>query len=130
MKKLSSDMIALALEKVDGVPMTNEEKEICEEWYSGQGRDNMKIETGDPKVLDYYRLWNKLENKKSAVWESMQAVESLSIPIQQNYMQDHSNTTLMVTPPLQRLWVKVGSFALQLMIVIDSCKQLFRKISK
>jgi transmembrane sensor len=82
MKALSRNIARLALGKADDAPLSNDEQDICEEWTSGKAMDYMKVDTGDPRLLEYAGLYDKLENKKEAVWESIVAAHSLTIPVQ------------------------------------------------
>ena len=58
-----------------------DEQEICEEWTSGKALDYMKVDTSDPRLLEYAALYDKLESKQEAVWESIVAAHSLSVPV-------------------------------------------------
>jgi len=75
--------IQLALSKSDGEHLTEDEIDVCEEWKTGKALDYLKVDTGDPRLLEYAGLFDRLENKKKAVWESIVAVHSLSIPVQE-----------------------------------------------
>src|SRR5690349_11727187 len=76
----NSDRITqLAFGKDDDAPLTREEQEICEEWASGKGQEYMKVSSDDPRLLEYLGLYDKLENKKKAIWESIEASSSLSL---------------------------------------------------
>jgi transmembrane sensor len=81
MKALSRNIAQLALGKADDAPLSSDEQEICEEWTSGKALDYMKVDTSDPRLLEYAALYDKLENKKQAVWESIVASHSLSVPV-------------------------------------------------
>lgn len=82
MKALSRNIAQLALGKADDAPLSSDEQDICEEWTSGKALDYMKVDTSDPRLLEYAALYDKLENKKQALWEGIVAAHSLSIPVQ------------------------------------------------
>lgn len=76
----NSDRITqLAFGKDDDAPLTGKEQEICEEWASGKGQEYMKVSSDDPRLLEYLGLYDKLENKKKAIWESIEATNSLTL---------------------------------------------------
>ncbi len=76
----NSDRITqLAFGKDDDAPLTREEQEICEEWASGKGQEYMKVGSDDPRLLEYLGLYDKLENKKKAIWASIEASPALSL---------------------------------------------------
>lgn len=83
MKALSRNIAQLALGKADDAPLSSDEQDICEEWTSGKALDYMKVDTSDPRLLEYAALYDKLENKKQALWEGIVAAHSLSIPVQE-----------------------------------------------
>lgn len=83
MKALSRNIAQLALGKDDDAPLSNDEQEICEEWTSGKALDYMKVDTSDPRLLEYAGLYDKLESKKQALWEGIVAAHSLNIPAQE-----------------------------------------------
>lgn len=83
MKALSRNIAQLALGKADDAPLSSDEQDICEEWTSGKALDYMKVDTSDPRLLEYAALYDKLENKKQALWEGIVATHSLSIPVQE-----------------------------------------------
>jgi transmembrane sensor len=83
MKALSRNIAQLALGKADDAPLSNDEQNICEEWTSGKALDYMKVDTSDPRLLEYAALYDKLENKKQALWEGIVAAHSLSVPVQE-----------------------------------------------
>ncbi|MCS3799326.1 FecR family protein [Niastella sp. OAS944] len=83
MKALSRNIAQLALGKADDAPLSSDEQEICEEWTSGKALDYMKVDTSDPRLLEYAALYDKLESKQEAVWESIVAAHSLSVPVQE-----------------------------------------------
>jgi transmembrane sensor len=78
MKALSENITQLAFGKSDDVPLTSEEQKICEEWTSGKASELMKVDAADPRLLEYAGLYDKLENKKDEVWESIEATHSLT----------------------------------------------------
>jgi ferric-dicitrate binding protein FerR (iron transport regulator) len=80
MKALSDKIAQLAFGKSDDVPLTSDEKEICEEWTSGKASENMKIDAADPRLLEYVGLYDKLDSKKDEIWESIEATHSLTQP--------------------------------------------------
>lgn len=80
MKALSDKLAQLAFGKSDDVPLTSDEQEICEEWTSGKASENMKIDATDPRLLEYVGLYDKLDNKKDEIWESIEATHSLTQP--------------------------------------------------
>jgi hypothetical protein len=82
MKALSRNIAQLALGKADDAPLSSDEQEICEEWTSGKALDYMKVDISDPRLLEYAALYDKLENKKEAVWEGIVTAHSLSVPAQ------------------------------------------------
>ncbi|HEX6427555.1 MAG TPA: FecR domain-containing protein, partial [Niastella sp.] len=49
------------------------------EWASGKGQEYMKVGADDPRLLEYLGLYDKLENKKKAVWESVEATHTLTL---------------------------------------------------
>ena len=83
MKALSRNIAQLALGKADDAPLSSDEQDICEEWTSGKALDYMKVDTSDPRLLEYAALYDKLENKKQALWEGIVAAHSLSVPVQE-----------------------------------------------
>jgi len=83
MKSLSRNVARLALGKTDDEPLSSDEQEVCEEWTSGKASDYMMVDISDPRLLEYAGLYDKLENKKEAVWESIVTAHSLTIPAQQ-----------------------------------------------
>lgn len=83
MKALSRNIAQLALGKADDAPLSSDEQEICEEWTSGKALDYMKVDTSDPRLLEYAALYDKLESKQEAVWESIVAAHSLNVPVQE-----------------------------------------------
>ena len=82
MKALSRNIAQLALGKADDAPLSSDEQDICEEWTSGKALDYMKVDISDPRLLEYAALYDKLENKKEAVWEGIVTAHSLSVPAQ------------------------------------------------
>jgi ferric-dicitrate binding protein FerR (iron transport regulator) len=82
MKALSDKITQLAFGKSDDVPLTSEEKEICEEWTSGKASEDMKIDAADPHLLEYVGLYDKLDNKKDEIWESIEATHALTQPVE------------------------------------------------
>jgi ferric-dicitrate binding protein FerR (iron transport regulator) len=78
MKALSENITQLAFGKSDDVPLTSEEQKICEEWTSGKASELMQVDATDPRLLELVGLYNKLENKKQEVWESIEATHSLT----------------------------------------------------
>ncbi|OQP44565.1 hypothetical protein A4H97_09355 [Niastella yeongjuensis] len=83
MKALSENITQLAFGKSDDVPLTSEEQKICEEWTSGKASELMKVDAADPRLLEFVGLYDKLENKKQEVWESIEATHSLTQSAQQ-----------------------------------------------
>ncbi len=83
MKSLSRNVARLALGKTDDEPLSSDEQEVCEEWTSGKALEIMKVDISDPRLLEYAGLFDRLENKKQAVWESIVAAHSLTVPAQQ-----------------------------------------------
>lgn len=84
MKDHSHNIDQLAFGKANDEPLSSDEQDICEEWASGKGAEIMKVSADDPRFLEYLGLYDMLESKKGAVWESVEAVNSLSIPVQDN----------------------------------------------
>ena len=78
MKALSENTTQLAFGKNDDVPLTSDEQKICEEWTSGKAEEIMKVDATDERLLEYVGLYDKLENKKAEVWESIEAAHSLT----------------------------------------------------
>ncbi|WP_205509651.1 FecR family protein [Longitalea arenae] len=78
MNAISGNITQLALGKNDDAPLTRDEQEICEEWTSGKASDYMKVDAEDPRILEYAGLYDKLENKKDEVWESIEAAHSIT----------------------------------------------------
>src|SRR5689334_7889305 len=83
MKALSRNIAQLALGKADDAPLSSDEQEICEEWTSGKALDYMKVDTSDPRLLEYAGLYDKLESQKEAIWESIVAAQSFTVPAQE-----------------------------------------------
>lgn len=76
----NSDKITqLAFGKDDDAPLTSEEQDICEEWTTGKAQEYMKVGAEDPRLLEYLGLYDKLENKKDAVWESIEAAHDITL---------------------------------------------------
>jgi transmembrane sensor len=83
MESLSRNVARLALGKTDDEPFSSDEQEVCEEWTSGKASEIMKVDISDPRLLEYAGLYDKLENKKQAIWESIAAAHSLIVPAHQ-----------------------------------------------
>jgi transmembrane sensor len=79
MKSLSRNVARLALGKTDDEPLSSDEQEVCEEWTSGKALEIMKVDISDPRLLEYAGLFDKLENKKQALWDSIVAAHSLTV---------------------------------------------------
>jgi transmembrane sensor len=82
MNALSRKIARLALGKTDDAPLSSDEQDICDEWTSGKASEYMKVDISDPRLLEYAGLYDKLESKKAAVWESIVAAHSLTVPAQ------------------------------------------------
>ena len=90
----NSDKITqLAFGKDDDAPLTEEEQGICEEWASGKGAELMKVSADDPRLLEYLGLYDKLENKKEAIWEGIEATHAITLPHQQEEPEIYKPTT-------------------------------------
>jgi hypothetical protein len=90
MKALHSNIDQLAFGKADDEPLSSDEQNICDEWTSGKAAELMMIDSNDPRLLEYLGLYDKLESKKEAVWESIDAVHSLSIAVQEKKIENNS----------------------------------------
>lgn len=71
MQKIPIEIIELALGKSDGEPLTNDELAVCDEWATGIASEYMKVDTSDPRILDYCRVWDNCEDKKDEVWKGI-----------------------------------------------------------
>lgn len=80
MNAISANITQVAFGKSDDAPLTREEQEICEEWTSGKGSDYMKVDAEDPRLYEYLGLYDKQEDKKAEVWDSIEATYSLTLP--------------------------------------------------
>jgi hypothetical protein len=78
MNAISGKIAQLAFGKDDDAPLTREEQEICEEWTSGKAQEYMKVSAEDPRLLEYVGLYDTFENKKDAVWESIEATHAIT----------------------------------------------------
>jgi len=91
----NSDKITqLAFGKDDDAPLSREEQEICEEWASGKGAEYMKVSADDPRLLEYLGLYDKLENKKEALWESIEATHAITQPFLEEPVPDQQTTRI------------------------------------
>lgn len=78
MNAISGNITQVALGKSEDAPLTRDEQEICEEWTSGKASDYMKVDAEDPRILEYAGLYDKLENKKDEVWESIEVTHAIT----------------------------------------------------
>ncbi|WP_207514007.1 FecR family protein [Longitalea luteola] len=78
MNAISGNITQVAFGKSDDAPLTRDEQEICEEWTSGKASDYMKVDAEDPRMLEFAGLYDKLENKKEEVWESIEATHAIT----------------------------------------------------
>jgi transmembrane sensor len=83
MSTISGNITQVAFGKSDDAPLTREEQDICEEWTTGKGSEYMKVDAEDPRVLEYVGMYDKLENKKEEIWDSIQATNSITFSSQQ-----------------------------------------------
>jgi transmembrane sensor len=83
MNAISGNITQVAFGKSDDAPLTREEQDICEEWTSGKASEYMKVDAEDPRVLEYVGMYDKLENKKNEIWDSIQATNSITLSSQQ-----------------------------------------------
>ncbi|THU39245.1 DUF4974 domain-containing protein [Niastella caeni] len=84
MNALPGNITQLALGKTEDTPLTRDEQEICEEWTSGKALEIMKVDAADPRLLEFAGLYDKLQNKKNEIWESIEAAHALTLPAQQD----------------------------------------------
>jgi len=83
MNAISGNITQVALGKSDDAPLTREEQEICEEWTSGKASEYMKVDAEDPRLFEYAGMYDKLENKKDEIWDSIQATYAITKPNQE-----------------------------------------------
>jgi transmembrane sensor len=60
---ISNDVLLLAFNLKKGEPLTEQQKQICEEFASGRWLDLMKISVSDQNLCRYLLLYEKLKGK-------------------------------------------------------------------
>lgn len=98
MNTIPDNITQVAFGKTDEAPLTSVEQDICDEWASGKAAENMMVAAEDPRLLEYVGMYEKLEAKQEAVWESIQATYSITmhqqVPVAQ--VRKLSNRTWML----------------------------------
>ena len=68
MKSITNPIIKLALGLSEDEPLSKEQEEIYEEWKSGKGEALMKVSPADPRILEFVGYYDKLEERKEAIF--------------------------------------------------------------
>jgi transmembrane sensor len=75
MMNIDYDILQLAFDLKDQ-SLTEQHKEICEEWISGKAVELMKVDIDDPRLLEYVAYHKKLKAKTKMVWQEISGLSN------------------------------------------------------